>query len=34
MNPGKLVFSRKTAQITKPNVVDVLDVKRVVDFSE
>ena len=34
MNPGKLVFSRKTAQITNPKAIDVLDLKRVTDFSE
>ena len=35
LDPGRIVFSRKTAQITNssPSVVDQLDLKRVVDFS-
>ena len=35
LDPGRIIFSRKTAQITNssPSVVDQLDLKRVVDFS-
>ena len=35
LDPGRIVFARKTAQITNssPSVVDQLDLKRVVDFS-